>query len=86
MVFGNEVVLYPKTKDKYGRTVGNVVVGKRDMNLAMLEQGMTWHYVKYDINKRLGQAEAEAKASRRGLWQDKQPIPPWDWRKVGRTK
>ncbi len=37
MVFGKEVVIYPKTKDKYGRTVGHVVVGKKDVNLAMLE-------------------------------------------------
>jgi endonuclease YncB( thermonuclease family) len=86
MVFGKEVVIYPKTKDKYGRTVGHVVIGKKDVNLAMLEQGMAWHYVKYDMNKRLGQAEADAKAARRGLWQDKQPMPPWDWRKAGKTK
>ena len=86
MVFGKEVVIYPKTKDKYGRTVGHVVVGKKDVNLAMLEQGMAWHYVQYDKNKRLGQAEAEAKAAHRGLWQDKQPMPPWDWRKAGKTK
>ena len=86
MVFGKEVVIYPKTKDKYGRTVGHVVVGKKDVNLAMLEQGMAWHYVKYDKNKRLGQAEAEAKVARRGLWQDKQPMAPWDWRKAERER
>ena len=86
MVFGKEVVIYPKSKDKYGRTVGHVVVGKKDVNLAMLEQGMAWHYVKYDKNKRLGQAEAEAKAARRGLWQDKQPMAPWDWRKAERER
>ena len=86
MVFGKDVLIYPKTKDKYGRTVGHVVVGKKDVNLAMLEQGMAWHYVKYDKNERLGQAEAEAKAAHRGLWQDKQPIPPWEWRKAGKTK
>jgi micrococcal nuclease len=85
MVFGEEVVIYPKTKDKYGRTVGHVVVGKKAVNLAMLAQGMTWHYVKYEKAKHLGQAEAEAKAVRRGLWQNKQLMPPWDWRKLGRS-
>jgi micrococcal nuclease len=63
-----------------------VVVGKKDVNLATLEQGMAWHYIKYDTNKRLRQAEAEAKAARRGIWQDKQPLAPWDWRKAGKTK
>jgi hypothetical protein len=25
-------------------------------------------------------AEDEARARRAGLWQDKQPVPPWEWR------
>ena len=29
-----------------------------------------------------GQAEAEAKAARRGLWQDKNPIEPHEFRKM----
>ena len=47
-------------------------------------QGWLWWAL--TKNKRLGQAEAEATAARRGLWQDKQPTPPWDWRKAVKTK
>ncbi|RLS35043.1 MAG: thermonuclease family protein [Planctomycetota bacterium] len=86
MVFGKDVLLYPKTKDRYGRTVGHVVVGKKDVNLALLEGGMAWHYTQYDKNKRMGQAEVEARAAHRGLWQDTQPVPPWDWRKNAKKK
>ena len=26
--------------------------------------------------------EAEARAGRKGLWADPQPVPPWEWRKL----
>jgi len=27
-----------------------------------------------------GEAEREARAARRGLWADKVPVAPWEWR------
>ena len=51
-VLGKMVVVIVKTKDRYGRTVGHVLLDKRDMNLEMLEEGMAWHYAHYDHNKR----------------------------------
>ena len=80
-VFGKDVVVIAKTKDKYGRTVGHVMIDGRDVNLAMLEEGMAWHYEKYDHNKRLREAEQSARAANKGLWTDGDAVPPWDWRK-----
>jgi endonuclease YncB( thermonuclease family) len=80
-VFGKGVVVVPKTKDKYGRTVGHVMIDGRDVNLEMLKEGMAWHYKYYDHNARLARAEEEARASKKGLWADGDPVPPWDWRK-----
>lgn len=85
-VFGNDVVVVVKTREKYGRTVGHVLIDGRDVNLEMLEEGLAWHYVKYDKNIRLSRAEGEARAAQRGLWQDRDPVPPWDWRKIKRSK
>jgi endonuclease YncB( thermonuclease family) len=64
--------------------VGHVIVDGVDTNLAMLEAGMAWHYKEYDKNKRLAEAENEARAARRGLWQESDPVPPWEWRKQER--
>ena len=30
--------------------------------------------------------EAGAKAAKRGLWADKNAIPPWEWRKIERGR
>jgi endonuclease YncB( thermonuclease family) len=80
-VFGKNVVVIAKTKDKYGRTVGHVMIDGRDVNLEMLEEGMAWHYVEYDKNKRLAAAEQESRAEKRGLWQDAGAIRPSEWRR-----
>ena len=87
-VFGKDVVVVPKKKDKWGRTVGHVIVNGRDTNLEMLEEGMAWHYEKFDNNKRLREAEQSARAAKNGLWSDGNAVPPWDWRKnkSGRRK
>ena len=77
-VFGKDVVLIAKTKDKYGRTVGHLLVDGRDVNLEMLEEGMAWHYEKYDHNKRLREAEQSARAANKGLWTDGDAVPPWE--------
>ena len=81
-VLGKQVEVIVKTKDRYGRTVGHVLLDKRDMNLEMIEEGMAWHYAHYDHNKRLAEAEGEARRNRIGLWRDPQPVAPWDWRKA----
>lgn len=81
-VLGKQVEVIVKTKDRYGRTVGHVLLDKRDMNLEMIEAGMAWHYAHYDHNKRLAEAEQEARGNRVGLWQDPHPVAPWDWRKA----
>ncbi len=62
-VFGKDVVVIAKTKDKYGRTVGHILIDDRDVNLLMLEEGMAWHYKKYDHNARLARAEEKARAA-----------------------
>lgn len=80
-VFGKDVVVTVKTRDKYGRTVGHVLIDGRDVNLEMLEEGMAWHYVKYDHNRGLREAEQQARVAKTGLWQDPGPEPPWDWRR-----
>ena len=73
--------------DRYGRIVGKVIAQGKDVNLAQIRMGMAWWYRKYaDEQSRVDQglyaaAEAKARMTGVGLWKDKDPIAPWDWRK-----
>lgn len=85
-IFGNSVTVITKKRDRYGRTIGHVIVEKRDVNLELLEEGAAWHYEEYDHNKRLREAEQAARDSKTGLWKDAHPIPPWEWRKTEKER
>ena len=46
----------------------------------MLRAGLAWHYKRYDKNPAYAAAETEARSAKRGLWQDKNPILPEEFR------
>ena len=84
-VFGKQVQVRTQGQDQYGRTIGVVWLGKRNVNAEMVREGWAWHYKKYDKSKELADAEVEARKSKRGLWADAKPTPPWDWRAAERA-
>ena len=46
---------------------------------------MAWVYVRYAAKgSPLHTVEAKAKAARRGLWTDPEPVAPWEWRAAQR--
>ncbi len=86
MVFGKNVVVIKKREDRWGRTIGHVLIDGKDTNLLMLEDGMAWHYREYSKNARLQRAEDDARAAGNGLWADRNSVPPWDWRKLDKDE
>lgn len=68
--------------DRYGRSVGVVTCQDVDANRRQIETGMAWAYRKYLREPGLLEIEAQARALRRGLWQDDAPVPPWEWRRA----
>ncbi len=90
LVFNKQVTVEWNKLDRYGRTVGKILVSGVDTNLEQIRAGMAWWYEKYrkeqsPADQRLyDQAEQQARARRVGLWHDQDPIPPWDWRKRSR--
>jgi len=71
--------------DDYDRQVGEVFFQGKSMNVHMVEQGYAWWY-RYHARSRqdLETAEREAREAGRGLWSDRDPMPPWDWRRENR--
>ena len=46
-VAGRFVVVETDKRDRYGRVVGKVLVGGKDVCLAQVVAGFAWHYKKY---------------------------------------
>ena len=82
LAFGKDVTVRPMDTDRYGRTVADVITPDgKSMNREMVRQGMAWWYRQYaPADQELAGLEAEARAAKRGLWAQSDPIPPWDWR------
>ena len=51
------------------------------MNAQMVREGMAWVYRQYAKDRTLYELERQAKASKRGLWADPEPVAPWDFRR-----
>ena len=69
--------------DRYGRTVAVCRVAGQEVNAWMVEQGHALAYRQYGGNVYDTQEQA-ARAARRGMWAGSF-VPPWDFRKLGRT-
>ena len=82
---GKAVRLEIKDTDPYGRKVAIVWLGKKNINLQMVKEGLAWHYAYFAPDaKDLAAAEKAARKARKGLWQDKNPVNPYDFRKQSR--
>ena len=78
--------IHKRETDRYGRTVAKVVLPDgRSLNQELVRQGLAWWYRQYAPHDQiLAGLEAEARAAKRGLWSERNPVPPWEWR--GRPK
>lgn len=76
------VTVNTRNKDRYGRTIGEVILPNGDsLNRLLISHGYAWHYKKYSKDPSLAKLENQARRSKVGLWNDKNPIAPWTWRR-----
>jgi endonuclease YncB( thermonuclease family) len=92
LVFGKRVEVDGEKTDKYGRTVGKVLMNGIDANLAQVGGGFAWHYTQYASEQTASDhalyaaAEDVARGAHLGLWRDPKPMAPWDWRHGGKDE
>lgn len=68
-------------KDQYGRIVGVIYFKNKNINLLQVQDGYAWYYKHFSNEKKYQKAEEEARRSKKGLWKDKNPIAPWNFRR-----
>ena len=82
VVFGRDVELHAHGLDRYGRTLAVIFVNGMDANLEQVRSGVAWVYDRYvvqagaEIRASCRQAEAEAWEQQRGLWSERDSMPP----------
>ncbi len=83
LCFKKQVTVKKKSIDKYGRIVGRVkIVGSKiDIPVELIKSGMAWHYKYFDKSWKLSKLEKKAKKKKLGLWSQKEPKEPWDYRR-----
>ena len=92
LVAGKSVVVDYSKYDRYQRILGKVLLGGEDVNLEQVEAGLAWHYKYYQKEQtpadrvKYSDAELDARRDKLGLWQDHNPVPPWEYRRVKRQK
>jgi endonuclease YncB( thermonuclease family) len=88
LAVNRQVTVIPMDQDRYGRTVGEVVLPDgTSLNRALVAAGYAWWYQRYaPRNADLQTLERTARIERRGLWADADSVPPWSWRKSRQDK
>lgn len=79
MILGKEVVI-EKRHRSYRRIVGRVFCDGEDIGRRMLQDGFAWHSTKYSNDMKYAASSLDAFESKRGIWIDGRPTPPWEWR------
>jgi endonuclease YncB( thermonuclease family) len=86
LVFGKEFLVTKTGQDRYGRSLGFVSTGGIDINAKMIQDGWAWHYKKYNRDSKFADLERQARAAKRGLWAEPNPLAPWDFRDCQKPK
>lgn len=83
LAFGKTVKVIEVDRDRYGRTVGEIILEDgRSLNRELVRAGLAWWYRQYaKKHVELEALEREAREAKTGLWADADPVPPWNWRR-----
>ena len=84
LCYGKQAEVRPKAHDMYGRTLAAVSCGGVDVAEAQIRAGLAWAYRPTRKSPLLA-LQLQARAAGLGLWADPAPVPPWVWRKAGKS-
>ncbi len=92
LVDGRTIEAQCSKRDRYRRWLCKLVFNFSDINLSLVKDGFAWWYQYYKKDQTLEDqqsyrmAEAIAKEHKLGLWEDSNPVAPWDFRREKRDK
>jgi len=85
LCYGKKITLDGNKKDRNGRIIAySYLDDSTELSHEMIKAGFAWHFKKYSSDSSLANLELEARNLVLGLWKDKNPIAPWEIRKLHR--
>lgn len=82
------VTVEPMDVDRYGRIVALIRSNGNLLNEELICEGAAWVYPKYckrqPLCQELKEEENRARDGRRGLWQEANPLSPWQWKRLNK--
>ncbi len=81
LVLNRNVTVEGSGTDRFDRLLARVLVERTDLNLAIVKAGLAWQYDERRGDRAIAAAEEDARRASRGLWSDRNPQPPWRWRR-----
>jgi endonuclease YncB( thermonuclease family) len=89
LILGQTVDVELTGAKTHNREVCIIKKGSMNINLEMVKRGYAWAYKQYLKRPHASEyinAEKAARDKRLGLWQDMNPTPPWEFRKLQRKR
>lgn len=83
-VLGKKVKVRKLYYDKYGRNIALVYLGDDCLNEILVARGMAWVHIAYckrPVCNAWRALQAKARKQRTGLWKEREPTPPWEWKR-----
>lgn len=75
------VRVVPVRSDRFDRTVAHVWCDEVHVNWRLVEDGLAWCFRRFLVSPaECLPLEERARAERRGLWREANPVAPWDFR------
>lgn len=84
LIAGRIVEVKSSGQDRYGRVLGTIYLDGADINAKTVEEGYAWAFVKY--SKIYAAQQSKAIKNKAGLWRQKDPQAPWDFRKAKKKR
>ncbi|MDR2206473.1 MAG: thermonuclease family protein [Flavobacteriaceae bacterium] len=81
-IYGKIIEYVQTDTDQYGRIITEIYYDDgKYLSAELIKSGLGWWYYHYSDNKELGELEKTAREQKIGLWQDKNAVAPWEWRR-----
>lgn len=85
-VGNRDVVVQSLKRDRHGRTTAEILLlDKRNVAHELVKEGLAWLRPDMPQGQSLGEVEQLARAERKGLWSEPNPVPPWKWNSAKKT-